>query len=752
MKFFSSKKCRIVVAITMSFVLLVCLGNFQMRTYANTTKTGVVVSWDGGLIETFDAPSTSAGHVSNLANGKELTILETTTGSDGRTWYKVRYPNLYNPDIIKTAYIQSDYVRVTSSTDSSDIQGGTSGLMASGTINADNVFVRNAAGTNGTTRLVSLYRGDKVEIVGQTTVNGAIWYNVTCTKDKTYYNGWTHGSYIDITYDNVDVTGDYAQHLRDIGFPESYIPNLVALHEKYPQWVFEPVKTGLDWNTVISKQSVNGRNLVQNTTDDAKKSTSIGAYDWNTNTWTIYDGSSWVAAHPDYIAYCMDPRNFLSETNIFQFEGLSYRASQNLSGVQSILNGTFMMNNVTDADGTTLNYAQAFVDIGKEVGVSPYHLASRVRQEQGVGTSALISGNYNGYKGFFNYFNVRAYGVTSAQVIENGLAYAKQQGWNTRYKSLLGGAQMLAKNYISVGQDTLYFQKFNVVNYSNLYGHQYMTNVTAAITEGQKMGNGYADKNQAFVFRIPVYTNMPETPVKFTASGNPNNYLKSLSVGGLSLTPTFKGETTSYSMVVNSDISSVTVLASPVASTSIVSGVGTHNLSIGDNVIKVNCKSKSGSIRTYTINIARLAPSETTDGKVSINSSKYKIDSVITGVEPGTTAETLLAGITASSGTLKVLNAAGEEHTGVVGTGDKVVVYEEGNLMATYDVVIYGDVNGDGIIKVNDLFAINRHVLGKIALKDVYLTAGDVNRDGVVKVNDVFALNRHILGLKLITQ
>ena len=123
--------------------------------------------------------------------------------------------------------------------------------------------------------------------------------------------------------------------------------------------------------------------------------------------------------------------------------------------------------------------------------------------------------------------------MTSTLVIRNGLAYAKKAGWNTRYKALLGGSQLLAKNYIAVGQDTLYFQKFNVVNAKNLYGHQYMSNLTAAYTEGRKLGQGYTDKQQAFVFRIPVYKSMPSSAVTFTATGNPNNYLKNIAVAGV---------------------------------------------------------------------------------------------------------------------------------------------------------------------------------------------------------------------------
>lgn len=65
----------------------------------------------------------------------------------------------------------------------------------------------------------------------------------------------------------------YAVQLRAAGFPDSYISALSALHTAYPQWQFQAVKTGLDWNTVVSKESVNGVNLVPKTGNDATKST-----------------------------------------------------------------------------------------------------------------------------------------------------------------------------------------------------------------------------------------------------------------------------------------------------------------------------------------------------------------------------------------------------------------------------------------------------------------------------------------------
>lgn len=545
----------------------------------------------------------------------------------------------------------------------------------------------------------------------------------------------------------------FESQMKAAGFPTSYLDSLSALHKKYPNWQFEAVSTGLNWDDVIKNESKNGVNLVPKSGNDSTKSTASGAYDWTTNTWTIYDGSSWVAASSTYIAYYMDPRNFLNDTDIFQFESLSYSKSQTRAGVSAILAGTFMAKEIEDADGTTLNYADAFMKIGEIRKISPYHLASRVRQEQGTGgTSSLISGTYSGYEGYYNYFNFGASGVGSAAVIKNGLAYAKSKGWDTRYKSLDGGAQLLAKNYISVGQDTLYFQKFNVVNASNLYGHQYMSNLTAAYTEGRKLGQGYTDKQQAFVFRIPVYTSMPDQASAFTATGNPNNYLNTLSVTGQTLTPGFTGATTSYSLVVDNSVESIKVNATAVASTSTVSGTGTVSLKVGSNTVSVKCKSQSGSTKTYKLTVVRQEGEETSKvptSKTYTVGSKY-----ITGIQPGTKASTVLKNLTASGATLKLVGTDGKKKSGAVVTADVVQLYDgSGKKISSYTIVIYGDVNGDGEINVLDMIKVNRHVLGLTKLSGAYLEAGDANRAGDgVNVLDMIYINRHSLGLATIRQ
>ncbi|MBR1930193.1 MAG: S-layer homology domain-containing protein [Lachnospiraceae bacterium] len=292
-------------------------------------------------------------------------------------------------------------------------------------------------------------------------------------------------------------------------FPTSYQAGLKALKTQHPNWVFVLMNTNLNWNEVVANELTGGKSLVYKTfPDDAK----AGAYDSNGN---------WYYATPKILQYYLDPRNALKEDAIFQFELLTYHETYHTeAAVAAFLNNTFMKSD-KNAPGTNMTYAHIIWSIGQEEGrrVSPFHLASRIYQEQGAGTSPLISGTYPGYEGYYNYFNVRATGTSNAQVIQNGLAYAKAQNWNNAYASILGGADVISKNYIQKGQDTLYLQKFNVNPQSvySLYTHQYMQNISAPTTESRSIRNLYAGANSldnTFVFKIPVFRNMPgEEPV-----------------------------------------------------------------------------------------------------------------------------------------------------------------------------------------------------------------------------------------------
>lgn len=721
-----------------------------MTVYAD--QTAKVVCGEEYWVAARSGPGTNYEIEHKLSNGKALTIVDKTTGTDGKIWYKVKYTLDANGQEC-VSYIRSDFVAAQEAEVKPASEAGKAAVAATGTITGTNVYVRNEAGTSGTTKVTALNWGHTVDIIGETKVDGVVWYKVTGTQNGKSFTGWTISTYIKLNYTGTDQS-DYADTLRKAGFPESYIPNLSALHTRYPNWKFEAVNTGLDWNTVIQKESVNGLNVVSKSVDDARKSTASGAYSWTKNTWTEYE-PGWVSAHTDYIAYLMDPRNFLDETNIFQFQSLAYSPHETLSGVQSIIKGTFLEGTKKYTNnGESINYANTFLEASKNSGVSAYHLASRVKQEQGTGgTSPLISGTYPGYIGYYNFFNFNAYGSTRDLIYQNGLKYAKNQGWSSRKLSIQGGAVKIGDGYINKGQNTLYFEKFNVVNKNSLYAHQYMSNVTAALSEGQSVAKGYADKTQAFIFKIPVYKNMPSSAVKFTKSGNPNNYLKSLSISGLSLTPVFQGATTKYSVVVSNSIRSINVSAAAVSSKSMVSGTGNYSLAVGNNTINVKCRSQSGDTRTYTINVSRQAASEA-GTEVTLSSKVYKTGDYITGVSPDTEASVFLKNLSVSGGgTVKLLNNAGSENTGKVGTGNKVAVYDaSGKLKKTCEVVLYGDVSGDGKISIKDVMLVNRHILGKGTLKGSSFTAGEVSRDGKLSIKDIMLINNAILGKSKLQQ
>lgn len=289
-------------------------------------------------------------------------------------------------------------------------------------------------------------------------------------------------------------------------FPGSYQSALRSLKSAHPNWTFVPMNTGIDFSTAVSGEMAGDRSLIQATSSNKEKG-------WVGSACPSEGG--WNYATKSAVTHYMDPRNFLTETYIFQFEQLTFNSSYHTeAAVQSFLNGTFMKGKLGDS-GDDRTYAQAFYVIGKSRKLSPIHLASRVYQEQGKGTSGLISGKYPGYEGYYNFFNVNVYGSSTDEKIKRGLEHAKAQGWNTRYKSLDGGAATIGQNYILKYQDTLYLQKFNVDKNSpyGVYNHQYMQNIQAPASESSSTKKMYAESgsiNSAFVFKIPVYNNMPD--------------------------------------------------------------------------------------------------------------------------------------------------------------------------------------------------------------------------------------------------
>ncbi|RGH68860.1 type 1 dockerin [Ruminococcus sp. AM31-15AC] len=500
-----------------------------------------------------------------------------------------------------------------------------------GSCTADVLNVRSGAGT-GYSKTGTVSYGDSLTILSETTdSSGAKWYKISCGN----VTGYVSAAYVQLTSSGSQSSSDadFESYMTKQGFPESYKPYLRTLHEQHPKWIFTAQKLGVNWNTALKEECVVGRNLVHSSALASWKSMEKGAYDFKGGYWYGLDGS-WVAASKEIIMYYMDPRNFLNDTYIFMFENQSYDPSyQTESGVKTILADTFMSGSYTCPDTKKkYTYSQTFMDAAKKSGVSPYHLASRCRNEQGVNGAPQSLGTVKGYENYFNFFDIQAYATSTMTAAEMGCKYAKTTNptyllpWTNQYKSIVGGSIFLGTGYITKGQDTLYLQKFDMVDGGNgLYYHQYMTCVFGQANEAISLKNAYSQDilNSAMEFKIPVYNNMPDKLCpKPTSSGDNNNYLKSLSVSGMSISPKFDKFTASYTAKVNAEVSSVTVNANPLGKSAKVSGNGKVSLKTGENTIKVTCTAASGVKRTYTIKITRKAASQTLQ-QGDVNGDKY---------------------------------------------------------------------------------------------------------------------------------
>ena len=500
-----------------------------------------------------------------------------------------------------------------------------------GSCTADVLNVRSGAGT-GYSKTGTVSYGDSLTILSETTdSSGAKWYKISCGN----VTGYVSAAYVQLTSSGSQGSSDadFESYMTKQGFPESYKPYLRTLHEQHPKWIFTAQKLGVDWNTALKEECFVGRNLVHSSALASWKSMEKGAYDFNGGYWYGLDGS-WVAASKEIIMYYMDPRNFLNDTYIFMFENQSYDPSyQTESGVKTILADTFMSGSYTCPDTKKkYTYSQTFMDAAKKSGVSPYHLASRCRNEQGVNGAPQSLGTVKGYENYFNFFDIQAYATSTMTAAEMGCKYAKTTNptyllpWTNQYKSIVGGSIFLGTGYITKGQDTLYLQKFDMVDGGNgLYYHQYMTCVFGQANEAISLKNAYSQDilNSAMEFKIPVYNNMPDKLCpKPTSSGDNNNYLKSLSVSGTSISPKFDKFTASYTAKVNAEVSSVTVNANPLGKSAKVSGNGKVSLKTGENTVKVTCTAASGVKRTYTIKITRKAASQTLQ-QGDVNGDKY---------------------------------------------------------------------------------------------------------------------------------
>ena len=245
------------------------------------------------------------------------------------------------------------------------------------------------------------------------------------------------------------------------------------------------------------------------------------------------------------VNYYLDPRNFLIESSVFQFLDLSNSVSLDKETITKIVGDTYLK-----------NYVDTIIEAAKQSGVNPIHIIVTIYQEIGKKNEIpkAISGTVPGYENLYNFYN---YGANDGNgAVERGLEKAREMEWTTPEKALIDGAvKVLKGGYISKGQVTKYFYKFDVVgneiltdNQTKTYGigefysHQYMTNIQDPTSQSGMLmeyytNNGLLNSNLTFV--IPIYNNMPQQAVSFpttiTESDGELYYVNTIYVSSLNV-------------------------------------------------------------------------------------------------------------------------------------------------------------------------------------------------------------------------
>ena len=622
-----------------------------------------------------------------------------------------------------------------------------------GTVATTALNLRSGPGSNYTS--LGLLSINKVVIILDETYDtrGDKWYHVISPAGT---EGFVSAKYVEVN-NNAEYQhdGDFEAYLTSQGFPESYKPYLRQLHAQYPQWIFKAADTGLDWESVLAAESKTGTSLVASSSPASWKSMAEGAYDFTTGKYIEYDSGGWVCASKEIVAYYLDPRNFINPIGAFQFLTHSYdETTQTKEGLQKVIKNSFMSGSFPESGYDT--YADVLMEAGKISGVNPYVLASMILVEQGSsGAGGCISGTVSGYEGYYNFFNIGAYKSGSMSAVTRGVWYASQSGsygrpWDSRYKSIVGGARFYGAQYVQQNKNTLYFKKFNVMNgLSSVGTGQYMTNIQGAESEAASLRNGYTDSlSDPITLIIPVYKNMPSEACEMPGDGNNNNYLSSLSVEGFSLTPEFSRYVSDYELVVDKSTSYVIVTAKTSSSSASMTGAGKVTLAGDTTIIKIKVTSGSGEKRTYTITVSKEENGQSQQGETRLSSSKYTFDDCVRGIGEKVSYSTFIKNITVTDGRLDVVNSSGAVITsGTMSTGMKAVLYDsKGEKLSEYSIVVRGDTNGDGKINSADALAIQKHIVESRELKNAYLDAADINGDGRVNSLDVLYVQKHIVG------
>lgn len=207
----------------------------------------------------------------------------------------------------------------------------------------------------------------------------------------------------------------------------------------------------------------------------------------------------WEDANYDEIKNAMDPVRLAKDDEYkYQFLLLDQPQYLPVSALNKLLEGKGLL------EGQGASFSQA----AKKYGINEIYLISHALIETGNGTSDLAKGGdiVNGKftnKSAKKYHNVFGIGAYDNNPLVEGIKYAKEAGWDSVSKAIIGGAKFIGQSYVKAGQNTLYKMRWNPAHPGT---HQYATDINWANLNAQVI-KGFYDKmgEVGKYFEIPQY-------------------------------------------------------------------------------------------------------------------------------------------------------------------------------------------------------------------------------------------------------
>ncbi|SUM75591.1 GW dipeptide domain-containing protein [Staphylococcus saprophyticus] len=197
-----------------------------------------------------------------------------------------------------------------------------------------------------------------------------------------------------------------------------------------------------------------------------------------------HTAGKWQDASATEIKNAMDSSKLIKDpTQKYQF--LRLDKSQNISSAD--------LDKLLVGKGILEGQGEAFSEAAKAYNINEVYLISHALLETGNGTSKLANGGdvVNGKvvtNGKDKYYNMFGIGAVDSDAVKQGFATAKNNGWNTVKKAIVGGAKFIAGSYINQGQNTLYKMRWNPENPGV---HQYATDVAWAAHNATRIKGFY---------------------------------------------------------------------------------------------------------------------------------------------------------------------------------------------------------------------------------------------------------------------